>query len=1002
MGKSTGIVRFLLLLGICFIVIPAQAQLDFRFQHITTSDGLPENTGEALLQDRDGYIWIGTQNGLARYDGYQFKVYKHKPDVANSISNNHIQALLQDSRGHLWINTRNGLNCLDPAMDTFWTYQPDPGQMTENNWFGYDIIEDGEGHIWTSTLNGFVRIDLESHAIAIYPIDTLRTVKQLSHVNDTLWGYADDSLFYFARGHFQPFISFDANIQDIYSNANGFTVVTQQEVWRKTNQEWRTVPALRPIAQSLLLDREEMPDGKVMWGTLQGVYITEGEQIIDHLEHDSENPFSLSHQISLNLLVDQQGNLWVGTGQGVNYYAPALSQVQRFDKYTQQPFSLPEEQVQAITFFQGDLILGTTRGILWVEDFKPFSKANCRTRWYGDGTLPDPSIQCLYVHSDSTIWAGTLKGQLLRYYAKQATWLEVPLPEEILTLRAILPGANPNQLWLGSGNGLFRYHVPTQTLEDLTADPNLQYIIQMGFVGDELWMGSSRGIVALDTQRLSSRLLIPGSEQYPNLSNGQLTDLYLTDSVAWIATFGGGVLKYDLKQQFFTSLQENDGLINNNVWCIYPDKMGRLWMSTDNGVSVYAPDQHTFFHLDQGNGLNFHDFSMVAHGQWPDGALLLGNPKGFSVIQPERYATNTYAPQVVLSDLSINYESVSLGSRIAQGQPTPTLDLYPGDKTITFQFAALNYHNPQRNRYAFMLEGYDKDWVHRPANERYASYTDLPAGQYTFRVKGTNDDGVWNEAGLALPIQVHPPFYQTMGFRLIMLMLLLMMTGGLVYAVNRRKYQRTIRQLQIQQRIQAERERISKDLHDNVGAHLTRIITDLDLLSLRLDNQSPDDNQSRIEQTRGFTQSTMQLLRDTIWAINKEQFSLHEFADKVEAFLKHYLGDDVNWSVERHLQQDGQLGPTAVLNLLRIVQEATQNMLKHAQATTYTIKLVAEKDAFQLIISDNGIGLPDEIQQADDHYGLYNMRQRAGDIGATYQLISTVGKGVTIQLQMPV
>ncbi len=1002
MRASVGIRLGLLLVGLYLTVLAGQAQVDYRFQHLTTSDGLPENTGEALLQDKDGFIWIGSQNGLARFDGYQFKVYKHEPDNAASLSNNHIQALLQDDRGFIWVNTRNGLNCLDPAMDTFWTYQPVPGQMTETNWFGYDIIQDSAGFIWTSTLSSFFRIDPHTHTTTTYPIDTLRTVKRLSYVKDTLWGYTDGLLYQFIDGHFALADTFNAIIQEVYDHPEGFTVVTQQAVWRRYDTEWVTVPTLQSIARAMMLDRAVLPDGRTLWATVQGIYITEEEQIVDHLVHNSDNPHSLSHQICLKLLVDNQGSIWVGTGQGINYYTPALAQVQRFDKYTQFPFTLPEEQVQAICYAQDDLLIGTTKGILWVEDFVPFANKAPQTRWYSEEDLPYSSIQCLYHHRDSSIWAGTLTGQLLRYNKKRDTWQAIAVPENVQTLRSILPGANPDQLWLGSGSGLYQYQISTGTLIDLTDDPNLQYIIQMDFVGDELWMGSSRGIVALDTATLSSRLLIPGSDTYPNLPNGQLTHIYLTDTVAWIATFGGGLLKYDFTHQSFSPIQENDGLINNNVWSVYPDDFGRLWMSTDNGISVYSPADHTFFHLDQGNGLNFHDFSMVSHGQLPDGPLLFGNPKGISMIDPNQYRSNAFIPPVVLTDLSINYVSGSLGERLSSSAGTPILDLYPGDATITFQFAALNYQNATRNQYAFMLEGYDDEWVYRSANERYASYSSLPAGNYTFRVKAANDDGLWNEAGLSIPISVHPPFYQTVGFRVLLLVLLLLLTGGLVYAINRRKYLRTIRQLQIQQHIQQERERISKDLHDNVGAHLTRIITDLDLLSLQLDTKPADASQTRIEQTRGFTQSTMQLLRDTIWAINKDKFELNEFADKVEAFLRHYLGEDMNWSVERDIQQPGKLGPTAVLNLLRIIQEATQNMLKHAKATTYRISITATDNRLVLAIADNGIGLPDEVQQADDHYGLFNMRQRAGDIGADYQLISSAGNGVTIQIQLPI
>lgn len=236
------------------------------------------------------------------------------------------------------------------------------------------------------------------------------------------------------------------------------------------------------------------------------------------------------------------------------------------------------------------------------------------------------------------------------------------------------------------------------------------------------------------------------------------------------------------------------------------------------------------------------------------------------------------------------------------------------------------------------------------------------------------------------------------GFSVLSLLLLI---GLMVYyrVYQRRKYERKIQQLQIQQKVQTERARISKDLHDSVGANLTKIITDLDLLSLQLDMNQTEKSTQRVESTRSFTQSTIRLLRDTIWAINKDAFSVAEFANKAEAFLSYYLEQNINWSVQRDIQTEKQLTPTQVLNLLRILQEATQNMLKYSKATQFTVS-IEQGDNFKLIIADNGIGMAETTAQSDDNYGLYNMRKRAEDIGADISISSELEQGVTIRVEI--
>lgn len=233
--------------------------------------------------------------------------------------------------------------------------------------------------------------------------------------------------------------------------------------------------------------------------------------------------------------------------------------------------------------------------------------------------------------------------------------------------------------------------------------------------------------------------------------------------------------------------------------------------------------------------------------------------------------------------------------------------------------------------------------------------------------------------------------------------LFLLLLGGFLYyrIYQRRKYEKEINRLEIQQELHQERERISRDLHDNVGANLTRIITDLDLMTPIEQAEKPAPQEAQINDTRAFTQQTIRLLRDTIWALNKDSFNTSEFASKTEAFLRYYLKDLVTWKVEKHITQERQLSSNEVLNLLRILQEGTQNMLKHSDACHFEVQIKNTGSGTRLIIKDDGKGMFPQ-QDLDDHYGLYNMRQRAQDIGATFELTTDYNKGLTIAVDLPI
>ena len=1005
--------KMTLLAYLLILALPTMGQ-QMRFRHLTADEGLPENTGQAILQDRQGFIWIGTQNGLVRYDGYEFKVFRHEKDKPHSLSNNLVEALLEDRDGYLWVSTRSGFNRFSPRTETFERFLPDSTSYYGYNQFKYDIHQSADGHIWVNNFYGIYEVvDWDQRDLRFYPLpgDHLTHNTFCFDAADQLWVGQNQTLYQkqgdrlVAHGHFAETIFHLTNLdgQLLIGTKGGIYE------WRDTPMcAHRDLPELKGHFISFIRrDRE----GRTWIGTEVGVFLVEDGQLVQQLRSKAQQPHSLTNDLTLSWCQDRQGLIWIGTGQGINVTDPLHQQILRINSRSDAPFSLPNDNVRSLHFDQHrGLWIATSEGLLHLEfrEWPRFTAGRSeasltqKTLYNRQHPLPYCSptdhVVAMAPAREGGLWLGTLDGQVLHYQAASRTWSRLPIPEEVDYVRALVEDTLRNQLWIGAVNALRCYDLDRGAFRDLQKLAPINYAIAMGGHADQLWVSHRSGLFRINLATLDydqyeqSR----GLPEHP--SNHQMTFLLPTDTLLWMPTMGGGLNAFDWRTETFRAFQQTDGLANDNVWAAYPDDRGRLWLDTDDGVSCFDPQRQSFLNFDRNDGFNFDDFSMLAHAQSPTGEICFANPKGLNIFSPTDLRVDTLGPRVVLTDLELNYRSVVptaegvLTQNIAN---TSQIRLGPEQRIFTLRFSGLDFRHPQGARYAFQLRGYDEGWVERSARERYATYNNLPAGRYTFRVKAANGKGYWGKP-VELAIVVLPPFHETWWFRLLLGMLGLGLIAGSLFWYNRRQYEKQLQQIRIQQKIQHERERISRDLHDSVGAHLTRIITDLDLLSLQLERGQTSKGVRRVASTRSFTKSPIHLLRDTIWASNKNQFTVTEFARKLEAFLRYFLGDTMAWRLERELVTERLLSPTEVLNLLRIVQEATQNMLKHSQAQTFVVHLACRGDLV-MTIRDDGVGLG-PANGGEEQYGLYNMRQRAEQIGATFELHSVVGTEITIRL----
>jgi signal transduction histidine kinase len=317
---------------------------------------------------------------------------------------------------------------------------------------------------------------------------------------------------------------------------------------------------------------------------------------------------------------------------------------------------------------------------------------------------------------------------------------------------------------------------------------------------------------------------------------------------------------------------------------------------------------------------------------------------------------------------------------------------------MTFEFVGLHYTNTERNEYQYKLEGIDKDWIYA-GNRRFARYANLQPGTYTFKVKAANSDGRWNGREGSFTIKITAPFWMTWWFRFMAAMLFLSILAGLIFYYQQRKIQEQQQQLAIQERVISERERISRDLHDNIGAQITYIISSMDWAK----TQIPQKNtalQERFAHLRDNTQSLMSSLRDTIWTLNKKAITPQDFFDRIRQYVSYNIQRNSTLEIAffENIESENEIPPNIVLNLFRICQEAMQNVVKHADANVMTISMICtEKNELKIAISDDGKGF-DHENRREDSFGLDNMRYRAEEINATISILSSKGKGTSVEL----
>lgn len=790
-----------------------------RFDHPLPIDSF---LSSGLLEDSDGFFWIGTKHGLIRYDGYEQKVFRKGP---GSISTDWVKAIDEDADGELWIGSQGGgVDRYNKKTGIFKNYRhdpEDPGSLSFNNitQSPQAIFADKSGCIWVATYGGGLnRIEKKTETITRFVNDpddssTIAGNVVTSILEDSrgrLWvGTFGKGLDEFDRekGEFIHYTHDPDNPDSISSNVI-YKLVEDREnpdiLWIGTfggglikfDKKAGTFKAFSlnpqvPISKARDEVMSLVDDGRgrlwIGWYRKpKGVSIFDkkSETFIDTYLPDPNDPYSVSvEKLCFNIMQDRSGSIWIFGTNTIDRYNPLL---QRFRSYTANPLD-----PKALSSNSGRTMLVDKKGILWIATsdkglnrYDPATDGFVHYRHIpGDrASLPNDDIFHIFLDRDNVFWIVTRNGWLSIFDPEtgKCTKHYIFAPEDEKenpggSYRAIVQDKNdPNIFWMGGflGLGLTRFNKATGEFSLIPVDTENPDALHSGEMSDIhqddegiIWISTGgEGLERFDPAAGTFSHFKHDPDNPETIGSNQLFDISeFTPDTLWIGTGGGGLMKFDKKSKKFTHYNKKNGFPANGIMTILQDKKtGELWMGTDEGLVRLNPGTGKTRRYTKEDGLQGNVFNSRSALVMDDGEMWFCSLDGISIFYPEQLTDNPYIPPVLLTSLTQNSEPMDLG---ASPEKVKELRLPYNRNVFEFEFAALNFTLPEKNQYKYKLEGLDQEWFNS-GTKRFARYAGLPDGTYTLRVIGSNNDGVWNEEGVSLKVTVVPPFWRTFWFRL--------------------------------------------------------------------------------------------------------------------------------------------------------------------------------------------------------------------------------------------
>ncbi len=792
-----------------FLICCVYASEDYiKFEHITSDNGLSQNSVYCIIQDRKGFLWFGTDGGLNKYDGYDFTVFKSDDSDSGTISNNTITSLLEDSDGNLWIGTLNGLNKYDSLTETFVRYlnEPDDPNSISSNAI-LSLFEDSKGNLWIGTDGGGLnKLDRNTSKFTAYRNDPLNP-NSLSY--DQVRAIFEDSeglLWIGTEGAGLNCFDPEKQIFTVYQHdETNSGSLGNNEVWSihedgngvlwigthngldrfdkkiEVFSHYKHVPGNpNSISDNIVFSVLGEDRGKLWICTNNGglnLFDIKSEKFTRY-QNDPASPTSINANRVRSIYKSRDGILWVGTdGGGINKYDPQQDKFRLYRHNAANPNSLSENKVRA--FFEDH------NGILWIGTDYGLNRFNRRKnqfrRFFHDsrnpGSLSSNRIRAIVEDSKGDLWVGTNGGGLNKLRRNTGTFIHYRHdPDKPRSLSgdviwSMLEDRNGN-LWIGTYiHGLNRFDRETETFKSWqwekdnpqSISDNLIRTIYEDRFG-VLWIGTDNGLNRFNSADESFTLFQHDPKHTGSLSANRVRSIHEDkQGNLWVGTYGGGLNLFDRKSETFRHYKKRDGLPDDVVYGILSDDNGNLWLSTNNGLSAFNIRNNSFRNFDTGDGLQSSEFNGGAfHKSRKTGEMFFGGVDGFNAFHPDSIQNNSNIPPIVFTDC-IRYNVGGIAGKTISEKGISGkkhIKLKYNNSILTFEFAALNYRRSFKNRYAYKLENFTEGWIDL-GTQRRITFTNLDPGEYTLHVKGSNNDGIWNEEGASLKLTILPPWWRT-------------------------------------------------------------------------------------------------------------------------------------------------------------------------------------------------------------------------------------------------
>jgi signal transduction histidine kinase/ligand-binding sensor domain-containing protein len=990
-----------LLTGLFFLpaalVFGGDANVNWLTRSWQSDDGLPDNSVSGVAQTPDGYLWVATAGGLMRFDGVRFQEFS----LANldGVPNRVVRAMVRDEQGSLWLAMDRGVVvCIaKDGTRVFKDGLPDARAI--------GMAVDVQGAIWITYGNGGVT-RIKNGGVTVFDSTSgwpaSGDSSLISDVKGQIWFARGNQVGVFHDGKFQTLLTLPGPVWCIGKRqAGGIWICAGQKILKYETggeaQEFGQFGNGGIEPRTLIEDRH----GALWIGTAaSGLFRSTGGGL---------ELVPTSYREIICLMEDREGNIWAGTGGG------GLDRLRsRVIELLGPETGLPYESIRSICQdASGAIWVATQNGLLACLKSNVWITAAQETNW------PGAHFSCVADDAHGGVWIGSRDHGLYHLNGGQLDHLT---QQEGLTnndVRSLLVSST-GDLWIASDspsrlqrlrNGkLQKLEIPVQTrsLRALAED-----------AAGNIWVASADGY-----------LLRASGDQVLNATPGatnrllSIRCLYTTpDGSVWIGYAGWGIGR--LKDGKFTRITSEQGLYDDYVSQMIADNQGWLWCAGNHGIFqvqlkqlndvaegrtdrvrsvVYGPGEG--FPNQQANYENFPG-SMRSQ----DGRLWFPMRTGLAVVHTDNVPNNTAPPPVLLERVAADGETVALyDRRLTENSENPTnvvsllaspakLQFPPNHRKLDFEFTALSFTAPENVQFQYRLRGFDENWV-EAGTARSASYSRLPPSKYRFDVRACNNDGVWNETGASLNFVVTPFYWQTLWFRLTILITFTVSVIAIVRYVSFRRLRRRLVILEQQAALQKERARIAKDIHDDLGASLTQIAFLGELA--RQDRGEPEKAAERIGNISTTARHAIKSLDEIVWAVNPRNDTLAHLIDYAGQFAVDYLRlADIRCRLDFPEQSPPrELSTDLRHNLFLAIKEALHNIVKHAQASEVWLRIKFSGPALDIVVEDNGRGFEREPDDALAD-GLRNMRQRMTDISGECRIESHAGAGTKIILRLP-